>query len=66
MIAYPVMSTWLADGTVCTIQMRGNPREDYPQMVSYCPRLGASVYDGEGEYPKMSMEGAVKMQVREQ
>ena len=65
-IAYPVMSTWLADGTVCTIQLRGNPREDYPQMVSYCPRLGASVYDGEGEYPKMSMEGAVKMQVREQ
>jgi len=58
-------ATWSEDGLTCTIELRGNPREDYPKTMVYCPRWGMHAYEGEGEMPPLSMEGAVLMEMKE-
>lgn len=56
---------WSEDGLICTLELRGNPREDYPQTIVYCPRWGMHAYEGEGEIPPLSMDGAVAMEMKE-
>lgn len=56
---------WSEDGLICTLELRGNPREDYPQTIVYCPRWGMHAYEGEGEMPPLSVDGAVLMEMKE-
>ena len=58
-------AVWSADGLTCTLELRGNPREDYPKTMVYCPRLGMHAYEGEGDIPPLSMDGAVLMELKE-
>lgn len=56
---------WSEDGLICTMELRGNPREVYPETMTYCPRWGMHAYEGEGEMPPLSMEGAIRMEMKE-
>ena len=56
---------WGEDGLTCTLELRGNPREDYPDGMIYCPRWGMHAYEGEREIPPLSMDGAVIMEMKE-
>lgn len=50
---------WSADNLTCCIELDGNPREEYPQELTYCPR-----WDADDAQP-LSMVGAVKMTLTE-
>lgn len=50
---------WSTDNLTCRIELDGNPREDYPQELTYCPR-----WDADDAQP-LSMVGAVKMTLTE-
>lgn len=56
---------WSEDGLSCTIELSGNPREEYPDQMVYCPRWGMHDYDWEGDLPPLSMEGAIEMELKE-
>lgn len=60
-IAYPTGALWQDDGVTCAISLEGNPRENYPDAMTFYPRKGASTFDGDGEWPLLSEEGAVYM-----
>ena len=62
-IAYPTGTVWTEDGLTCTISLEGNPREAYLEKIAFYPRNGASTFDGEGEWPPLSEDGAVKMKL---
>lgn len=53
-IAYPTSMLWQDNGLICTISLEGNPRKTYPDALVFYPRNGASVFDGEGEWPSLS------------
>ena len=56
---------WSEDGLTCTLELRGNPFEEYPETIFFCPRWGMYSYEGEGNLPPLSMEGAVTMRMKE-
>lgn len=58
-------AAWSEDRLTCTLELRGNPREAYPETMVYCPRWGMHAYEGEGEPPPLSMDGAVWMEMKE-
>ena len=60
-IAYPTSMLWQDNGLICTISLEGNPRKTYPDALVFYPRNGASVFDGEGEWPSLSEKGAVEL-----
>ena len=64
-IVMPRTGKWSEDGLVYTIEMNGNPREQYPDTMVYCPRWGMHDYDWEGDMPPLSMDGAVVMRLKE-
>ena len=63
-IAYPTSATWSDDGLTATITLEGNPRESYPEKLAFYPRKGAGRFDGEGDWPSLSEEGAVEMELK--
>lgn len=60
-IAYPTSTLWQDDGLTCIISLEGNPRETYPNAMAFYPRKGASTFDGEGDWPPLSEDGAVNL-----
>ena len=64
-IVMPNTATWSEDGLTCTLELRGNPFEEYPETIFFCPRWGMYSYEGEGTLPPLSMEGAVTMRMKE-
>ena len=62
--AYPTSATWSDDGLTATITLEGNPRENYPEKLAFYPRKGAGRFDGEGDWPSLSEEGAVEMELK--
>lgn len=63
-IAYPTSAAWSDDGLTATITLEGNPRESYPEKLAFYPRKGAGRFDGEGDWPSLSEEGAVEMELK--
>ena len=63
-IAYPTSAAWSDDGLTATIALEGNPRESYPEKLAFYPRKGAGRFDGEGDWPSLSEEGTVKMELK--
>lgn len=60
-IAYPTGAVWQNDELIYVISLEGNPRENYPDVMTFYPRKGASTFDGEGEWPPLSKEGSVNI-----
>lgn len=56
---------WSEDGLTSMLELRGNPREDFPETMVYCPHWGMHAYEGEGEMPPLSADGAVWMEMKE-
>ena len=56
---------WSEDGLTSMLELRGNPREDFQETMVYCPHWGMHAYEGEGEMPPLSADGAVWMEMKE-
>lgn len=50
---------WSEDDLTCRIELEGNPREEYPKAIMYCPRWDAD------DAHLLSMTGAVEMTITE-
>ena len=62
-IAYPTGAAWQKDRLTAIITLEGNPRESYPETAAFYPRKGASQFDGEGDWPKLSEQGAIEIKM---
>ena len=56
---------WSEDGLACTLELRGNPQERYPETMLYCPRPGMEAWEGGNDLPLLSTDGAIVMLMKE-